>query len=186
MKKIVTILVAIALIAIIGTATADQVNVYEPSTTTLVTDIPLMPGGAAVEKDLVISAFLQGAGTGHNLTHTIAVTTNPGGATINDIVIEYKELSPLGAWGVQTYAWTQESVAGPATSEKLGIRFSAIGAAPVGATYDIEIKDLATGNSFKARLIVSASSIPEFPTIALPIAAILGLAFIFQRRREEE
>lgn len=28
--------------------------------------------------------------------------------------------------------------------------------------------------------------IPEFPTIALPVAAILGLAFIFQRRREEE
>jgi len=27
--------------------------------------------------------------------------------------------------------------------------------------------------------------IPEFPTVALPIAAILGLAFIFQRRKEE-
>ncbi|MCD4703604.1 MAG: PEF-CTERM sorting domain-containing protein, partial [Methanosarcinaceae archaeon] len=26
--------------------------------------------------------------------------------------------------------------------------------------------------------------IPEFPTIALPIAAILGLAFFFQRRKE--
>lgn len=30
------------------------------------------------------------------------------------------------------------------------------------------------------------SDIPEFPTIVLPIAAILGLAFIFQRRKEEE
>ena len=30
------------------------------------------------------------------------------------------------------------------------------------------------------------SAVPEFPTIALPVAAILGLAFIFQRRREEE
>ncbi|MDP2217547.1 MAG: PEF-CTERM sorting domain-containing protein [Methanolobus sp.] len=28
------------------------------------------------------------------------------------------------------------------------------------------------------------NEIPEFPTIALPIAAILGLAFIFQRRKE--
>ncbi|MBP2029537.1 hypothetical protein J2755_000457 [Methanohalophilus levihalophilus] len=27
--------------------------------------------------------------------------------------------------------------------------------------------------------------IPEFPTVALPIAAILGLAFIFQRRKNE-
>ena len=30
------------------------------------------------------------------------------------------------------------------------------------------------------------TEIPEFPTIALPVAAILGLAFIFQRRREED
>ena len=29
------------------------------------------------------------------------------------------------------------------------------------------------------------TSIPEFPTVALPIAAILGLAFIFQRRKDE-
>jgi hypothetical protein len=28
------------------------------------------------------------------------------------------------------------------------------------------------------------NEIPEFPTVALPIAAILGLAFIFQRRKE--
>jgi hypothetical protein len=28
-------------------------------------------------------------------------------------------------------------------------------------------------------------AIPEFPTIALPVAAILGLAFYFQRRKEE-
>ncbi|HJH28539.1 MAG TPA: PEF-CTERM sorting domain-containing protein, partial [Methanosarcinaceae archaeon] len=28
--------------------------------------------------------------------------------------------------------------------------------------------------------------VPEFPTIALPVAAILGLAFFFQRRREED
>lgn len=29
------------------------------------------------------------------------------------------------------------------------------------------------------------TAIPEFPTVALPIAAILGLAFIFQRRKDE-
>nr|WP_305891116.1 PEF-CTERM sorting domain-containing protein [Methanolobus chelungpuianus] len=26
---------------------------------------------------------------------------------------------------------------------------------------------------------------PEFPTVALPVAAILGLAFLMQRRKEE-
>jgi hypothetical protein len=28
------------------------------------------------------------------------------------------------------------------------------------------------------------TEIPEFPTVALPIAAIIGLAFILQRRKE--
>ncbi|WP_406661890.1 PEF-CTERM sorting domain-containing protein [Methanolobus sp. ZRKC3] len=28
------------------------------------------------------------------------------------------------------------------------------------------------------------NEIPEFPTIAIPVAAILGLAFFFQRRKE--
>ncbi|MDI9393980.1 MAG: PEF-CTERM sorting domain-containing protein [Euryarchaeota archaeon] len=32
---------------------------------------------------------------------------------------------------------------------------------------------------------VSGYSIPEFPTIALPVAAMLGLIFIFGRRKEE-
>jgi hypothetical protein len=29
------------------------------------------------------------------------------------------------------------------------------------------------------------SEIPEFPTVALPVAAILGLAFFMQRRKDE-
>jgi hypothetical protein len=29
------------------------------------------------------------------------------------------------------------------------------------------------------------NEIPEFPTIALPIAAVIGIAFIFNRRKEE-
>ena len=46
-------------------------------------------------------------------------------------------------------------------------------------------------DSSTAPVVVDASNtgvtpVPEFPTIALPIAAILGLAFIFQRRREED
>ncbi|TQD26465.1 PEF-CTERM sorting domain-containing protein [Methanolobus vulcani] len=29
------------------------------------------------------------------------------------------------------------------------------------------------------------TQVPEFPTIALPVAAIIGIAFIFQKRNEE-
>jgi len=31
---------------------------------------------------------------------------------------------------------------------------------------------------------VNGGEIPEFPTLALPVVAILGLAFMFQRKKE--
>ncbi|WP_407356705.1 PEF-CTERM sorting domain-containing protein [Methanolobus sp. WCC5] len=40
-------------------------------------------------------------------------------------------------------------------------------------------------SALQALVQVSLTAIPEFPTIALPIAAILGLAFFMQRRKEE-
>jgi hypothetical protein len=42
-------------------------------------------------------------------------------------------------------------------------------------------------NSIKATIkpVICKEEIPEFPTIALPIAAVIGLAFIFQNRRED-
>jgi uncharacterized membrane protein len=39
--------------------------------------------------------------------------------------------------------------------------------------------------ALRALVQVNVTAIPEFPTIALPIAAILGLAFFMQRRKEE-
>ncbi|MDF1534302.1 MAG: PEF-CTERM sorting domain-containing protein [Methanosarcinaceae archaeon] len=49
-------------------------------------------------------------------------------------------------------------------------------------TCDTDSANHATLNGVAEGLIIP---VPEFPTIALPIAAILGIAFIFQRRREE-
>ena len=185
MKKI--LLIALAMIAMIGQAAADQVNMYDTGTSNAVTTISVVPGGTAVEKDLVVSAFLQDGTTtpvAHSLSHQIAMVNPIAGQTVNDIVIEYRELTPLGLWGLESYGWTQ--VLPVDGSEKLGIRFSAISTAPVDAEYQIEIADSATGNAYAARLIIDTITVPEFPTIALPVAAILGLAFIFQRRKEEE
>lgn len=70
-------------------------------------------------------------------------------------------------------------------------------------TKTIWVKDANTGASIDDRFITIGSlggatayvqqvttstdviAVPEFPTIALPVAAILGLVFIFQRRKEE-
>ena len=53
--------------------------------------------------------------------------------------------------------------------------------APIGAVYKITIGDVGF-------ILTSASTnvnfVPEFPTVALPVAAILGLVFVFGRRKE--
>lgn len=57
-------------------------------------------------------------------------------------------------------------------------------------THSIEINQEDTGSSrhvtvYKIGFSDCNEEIPEFPTVALPVAAVIGLAFIFQHRREE-
>ncbi|WP_406661209.1 PEF-CTERM sorting domain-containing protein [Methanolobus sp. ZRKC3] len=49
----------------------------------------------------------------------------------------------------------------------------------------VQITGAQSAGKFDATGSHSFNAIPEFPTIALPVAAILGLAFFFQRRKEE-
>ena len=183
-KLIISALLIFGLVGMIGTATADQLNIYDSGTTNAVINIDLVPGGPPVVKDLVASAFIQGTGTQHNLSDSVIVSTNTGGALSNNIVIEYLEITPLGSWGTENYSWTQNANAGG--SELLNIRFSAVTNAPVGSVYQIQIMDSVTGNIYPATLTITSTTIPEFPTIALPIAGILGLMFIISSRKKKE
>lgn len=53
----------------------------------------------------------------------------------------------------------------------------------------VNVRDTDTGAVVEDMTIKATAThefvIPEFPTVALPIAAILGIAFFLQRRREE-
>jgi hypothetical protein len=51
----------------------------------------------------------------------------------------------------------------------------------VHISFGEEGKDLLVGSTWTA----GSTEIPEFPTVALPVAAILGLMFIFGRRKQE-
>ena len=63
---------------------------------------------------------------------------------------------------------------------------------PGGVTSDTELVAPTNPNNGKPYEIShvtfcfnrNGGEIPEFPTVALPIAAVLGLAFLFQRRKE--
>lgn len=55
--------------------------------------------------------------------------------------------------------------------------------APMDTVYRVQIE--AGGIGTEIDTASRTINVPEFPTVALPIAAILGLAFILQRRREQ-
>lgn len=142
MKKIVISLVAIALIAMIGTAAATSFvagTVYGGDGTT-----PVPFANVTAYSDSGLTA-LEGNDTANA----------EGNYMIN--------LASLTAGNTVYMKATDGTNTGVASGVLNG--YSNI------LTIDLAIVDI---------------QIPEFPTIALPVAAILGLAFIFQRRREEE
>jgi hypothetical protein len=58
--------------------------------------------------------------------------------------------------------------------------------APAGAVYEITIQVADNDPVFiYGQASRELTAIPEFPTIALPVAAILGIAFLMQRRKQE-
>ena len=120
---------------------------------------------------------------GEMVTYTIAITeaTDANGHTV--------EMSGLDAFdvtidGTPVAAWSWND-----TFDGTGITYTVNvtnNAAPNG-NYKLRIIVDEDSTEFnEGSITVNLTAIPEFPTIALPIAAILGLAFIFQRRKEEE
>ena len=53
-----------------------------------------------------------------------------------------------------------------------------------GLTERTNLEDCENDYTWDAGLVRVTTDIPEFPTIVLPMAAIIGLAFIFRRRNE--
>ena len=143
MKKI--LLIAIALMAMMGTAAATAPTyvvgtVYETDGTT-----PVAGATVTAYSDL-----------GYSVQEGIPAVADTEG--------DYSILLPTLVAGNTVYV---EAVSGTSSGREDGI-----------------LKDYSSPLSLNLALV--DVNIPEFPTIALPIAAILGLAFIFQRRREEE
>jgi len=90
-----------------------------------------------------------------------------------------------------TVTWDIGTLAAGAPSATVSITVTVDASTPIGTILDnaatIDSNDTAqtTQHDNDTEVVKPDQEIPEFPTIALPIAAILGLAFFFQRRRNE-
>ena len=178
MKKIVTILIAIAMIAMIGTAVADPSKI-DIDTTTIANPLFHPLDGSMVSYSVEITEM----------------RLNTSSTT------RYMELTNVGLGTVRLHGNGVDITTGPGVT---GMQWT-VPANTASQTFTLEITtttigtvavDNSLGSSIPSDSISRTAAdfggaandfaIPEFPTIALPIAAILGLAFIFQRRREED
>ncbi len=204
MKKI--LLIVIALIAMMGTAAADdeRIQVLYDGTNTPNIDNPLIipNDGSEYKIDVFFDKYLAGTeAAGHNLTITITPLT--GTLAAGEIQINCTEKDIGATTGTVTsaagdvsvsllYAWDQDND-GTASSNALTdtdtLDVSIFSTGSDNRAYQIQFSDIGgtVGNVIDKGLENRGiNNVQEFPTIALPIAAILGLAFIIQRRREED
>jgi len=164
MKRLILVLLALALLA--GNASAYETNIVN-NTNGLELDpsIPLTLGSTTTY-GVSISGMSTATGT-----LTMNVTSNSP-----DLVVTQKKFTAPFSGNTVVY-----DVFDLTLSEN----------ANVGDTYIVTLTTNANGLYNQRVIDLTAVSqqqyeaIPEFPTIALPVAAILGLAFFMQRRKEE-
>ena len=170
-KQLFTVL--IVLMSTIGFASAafNMVITDPPGGTTIT------PGDAAgIDYKVTLSDVAA-------LDHKINVTVDIG-STASDLEFYFTNGTTNSGWiAAGTYYMWQDS----ASPQDITMKVRAVNA-PVDALGSEYILTVMADDlpGWTASATTATTTIPEFPTIALPIAAILGLAFIFQRRKEEE
>lgn len=184
MKKILLLISGLLIACMAGSAMADPFTpelYYKTQTGDFVgigSSIDLKPGNtvnvylggwafssAAVDKDYNWVADVTYASTGDNTDVTIELPTtafHPPSTPSFTAVSPYIHPDPIKL--------TLDSSV--AEGEKYSVS--------IGAKYGTASAVIDQGIASR-----DVSAIPEFPTIALPVAAILGLVFIFGRKKEE-
>ena len=118
--------------------------------------------------------------TGESQTFTVTIAGTSGGSQTFNVNNADQFTVKINGSTVSTMAWSGAS--GEFDVEIINDKGASNG------VYIIQYEDIDAGASVSVthQIEIIITAIPEFPTIALPVAAILGLAFIFQRRREED
>ncbi|MEA1984189.1 MAG: PEF-CTERM sorting domain-containing protein [Euryarchaeota archaeon] len=143
-----------------------------------------------------VTQVYQGGTLTYTISYDNAQNNNPvTGVTIVDTLpakVTYVS-STGGTYDAvnHTVTWNIGTLAAGAPPATVSITVNVWGHIVIGTFLDnavtIDSDDTAqtTQHDDDTEVVRPDQEIPEFPTIALPIAAILGLAFFFQRRRNE-
>ena len=195
--KVITALAltVVMLVVMTGLAAADdeqiddQMDIVKDGTNIKVTSVDI-PLGGTVNLDINISNFLKPAGTIHNLTVELYDTNSSNPVTGLQLNISEQDgdgPKPTGTWNAPAdnpvVRWNQTPGAGGYERFDLTIKETK-GAC---ANYIVRIADTETGNSVElSAATMGVNAVPEFTTIAIPVAAILGLLFFYNHRKRKE
>ena len=173
-KLIISTLLIFGLVGMIGTAAADPYDalLYNAAgTAAAVTPINLQPG-----QSITLSYHAENvaaASIGDDIPYWNIVTVVSDGS-LGELITDITVVTPVN--------FTPTA----ATYTDVGV-ITITNNGPIGAVYNVEIG--ATGgvvNFDTGSASRPTNSIPEFPIIALPIAAVLGLMFIISSRKKDE
>jgi hypothetical protein len=170
---IVTAMLAV-MVAMTGIAAANPFNLQIIGGTNPL----LMADGDSVTLDLHGDTFTVGditAGTMFDLTSNVECLTGCVGAADVTVAFASTQFGPAASGEV-------------IDTNALTISKNAIdGADAVGATYKVTVTAGPNG-AFKEIGVATrgVENIPEFPTVALPLAAVIGLVFFFQQKKNKK
>ncbi len=167
MRRIILGLI-IAIVAMTGTAAAYNAALYDAVGVTPAPNPIIIQPGQSVTLSYHMTNVLSGD-VNQTFAYASSVTVKGGtGAAVSDLTVT----TPVN---VTPTSQTYTDVAAITIVNGAG--------SPMDGRYEVKIG--AGGGSVEIATATRTIEVPEFPTIALPIAAILGLAFFLQRRREE-
>jgi len=116
-----------------------------------------------------------------------AEVLNGGATTGNPSDITFYIQDEFGNWsGPSTSSLTHSYTPGAGNEDVNLTVYVKAAAGTEGNVYEIKFTDVQSGNSDKATATVYGNAIPEFTTIAIPVAAILGLLFFYNHRKRKE
>lgn len=180
MKTVAALVAAIITMMIICTASAEP----DPENMNVQPDNQNMTPGEVVNYTVSITD-IQDSGTSNK--HTIKAWVSDivyGSGTLNDLQFKFYHGANSSGWlnNNETWNWWD----GGANSATLTLSVKHVGTS-TDTKYQFKVEDgYIYGSTWdSASSTVYATAIPEFSTIAIPAAAILGLLFFFNRRRRQ-
>ncbi|TQD27679.1 PEF-CTERM sorting domain-containing protein [Methanolobus vulcani] len=181
MKKIITLLVILTLVAITGTASAGQSADFTDDQGVLLPKFITLDVG--VPSDYSIRLFqYNDTRVKYNVTYA-----SPGlDVTLDHEYVE-KAIDNINIAGVDYFLDVDLVTVNITDSQEVAVTKDGYSAVVLAQQVD-EQGNVIYQDTLKLEASASQAfnaRIPEFPTIALPVAAIIGLAFFMQRRKEE-